>query len=188
MPPMPIGSTSPSPLLRLACFAVFAMAGLAHADPYAEARELLRAGRAPQALEHADRYLAERPRDPQMRFLRGVILTEAGRTDEAMGAFTDLTQEFPELPEPYNNLAVLHAQRGELDKARAALESAVRANPAYATAHENLGDIHVRLAGRSYARAAQLTGGAPGLSRKLSLVGELLDPARAASAPRPHAR
>ena len=64
-----------------------------------------------------------------MRFLKGVILTEAGRTADAIATFSKLTQDYPELPEPYNNLAVLYAAQSEFDKARAALEAAIRANP-----------------------------------------------------------
>ncbi|MBL0420498.1 tetratricopeptide repeat protein [Ramlibacter sp. AW1] len=156
------------------------LAASARADTYADIQALVRDGRPAQALERAEQALAEQPRDPQLRFLRGVILSQAGRTDEALAVFTGLTQEYPELPEPHNNLAVIHAQRGELDKARSALEEALRANPGYAVAHENLGDIHVRLAGRSYRRAAQLEAGNAALPRKLSLVAELLEPKRAA--------
>ena len=100
-----------------------------------------------EALAKADAYIAGKPRDPQMRFLRGVILTEQGKQAEAIAAFTQLTQDFPELPEPYNNLAVLYAAQSQFDKARAALEMAIKLNPDYATAHENLGDVYARLAG-----------------------------------------
>ncbi|HCL87215.1 MAG TPA: hypothetical protein DIC45_12155, partial [Comamonadaceae bacterium] len=101
--------------------------------------------------------LAATPRDPQLRFLRTVALTDLGRQDEAIAALVDLTETYPELPEPYNNLAVLYAAQGELDKAREALEQAVRARPDYGVAYENLGDIYARLARRAYTRAGELS-------------------------------
>lgn len=173
-------------------FAALALlaAGTAFADDYADVGELLRAGQSAQALARADQYLAAKPRDPQMRFLKGMALTQAGRTADAIAAYTALTEEYPELPEPYNNLAVLYAGQGQLDKARAALEVAVRANPAYAVAHENLGDIHARLAEQAWARALQLD---PQLAmdlrpklaaaRQLTEAGRAKPPARPASTP-----
>ena len=121
--------------------------------------QLLRQGKPAEALAKADAYIAGKPRDPQMRFLRGVILTEQGKQADAIAAFTQLTQDFPELPEPYNNLAALYAAQSQFDKARAALEMAIKLNPSYATAHENLGDVYARLAAQSYGRAQQLEAG-----------------------------
>lgn len=131
---------------------------------------MLRAGRTAQALDRAENFLVTKPRDPQMRFLRGVILTELGRQDEALTVFVRLTEDYPELPEPYNNLAVLYAGQQQFDKARAALEAAIGNNPGYATAHENLGDVYARLASLAYLRAAQLdptNASAPGKLQRL---------------------
>lgn len=160
--------------------------GAAFADDYADVGAMLRAGQAAQALARADQYLAAKPRDPQMRFLKAVALASAGRTADAIAAYTALSEEYPELPEPYNNLAVLHASQGNLDKARAALESAVRTNPAYAVAHENLGDLYVRLAEQSWAKALQLDGQlAASIRPKLTLARQLAEAGR--PAPRPTA-
>ena len=115
-----------------------------------------------EALAKADQYLAGKPRDPQMRFLKGVVLTESGRTGDAIATFTKLTEDYPELPEPYNNLAVLYAGQSQFDKARAALEMAIRTNPSYATAHENLGDVYAKLASQAYSKALQLDAGNTG--------------------------
>ncbi|MEJ7686260.1 MAG: tetratricopeptide repeat protein, partial [Variovorax sp.] len=112
-------------------------------------------------------------RDPQMRFLRGVILTEQGKQADAVAVFTQLTQDFPELPEPYNNLAALYASQSQFDKARAALEMAIKLNPGYATAHENLGDVYARLAGQSYGRAQQLEAGNATAQPKLALIRQM---------------
>jgi tetratricopeptide (TPR) repeat protein len=147
----------------------------AHADSYADVNRLINAGQLPQALAKADTYLAASPKDPQMRFLKGVIQTQAGKSDEAIALFTQIIADYPELPEPYNNLAVHYAAQGQLDKARATLEMAIRANPSYATAHENLGDVYAQLASQSYSRALQLSTGNPALRPKLALIRQLLE-------------
>jgi len=100
--------------------------------------------------------ISQRPREPQARFLKGVVETELGHTDAAIEVFRGLIADFPELPEPYNNLAVIYAQKGEYDSARVALETAVRTAPNWAVARENLGDIYARLAAAEYDRAAKL--------------------------------
>jgi len=143
-------------LRRLALAAAIVTPALAYADDYSEVTQLLRSGRHAQALAQADRYLVLRPRDPQMRFLRGVIQSESGRRAEAIATYTELVREYPELPEPYNNLGVLHAAQSEFDKAREAFQMAIRANPGYATAFENLGDVYLQLARRAHGRALEL--------------------------------
>jgi tetratricopeptide (TPR) repeat protein len=145
----------------------------AQADDYAEVNRLVRAGQLSEALTKADQYLAAKPRDPQMRFLKGVIQTESGKTTEAIATFSKLTGDFPELPEPYNNLAVLYAGQSQFDKARAALEMAIRTNPSYATAHENLGDVYAKLASQAYSKALQLDAGNAAVAPKLSLIRNL---------------
>jgi len=166
--------------------ALLACAGIVRADEYGDVGQLLRAGRHQEALAKADQYLAGKPRDPQMRFLRGVALTEARRSSEAIAAFQQLIEDFPELPEPYNNLAVLYAGQAQFDKARAALEMAIRNHPGYATAHENLGDVYASLASQAYGRALQLDAGNTAVPPKLALIRQLLSPAqRASAAPAP---
>ena len=166
------------PLAQLLCTAALsALLGmpLAHAaDDYSEITQLLRAGKAQDALAKADQRIGANPRDPQLRFLRGVAQADMGKQAEAVATFTKLTEDYPELPEPYNNLAVLYANQNQLDKARAALEMAIRTNPAYATAHENLGDIYAKLAGQAYNKALQLDAThANSLRPKLALIREL---------------
>ena len=148
-------------------------ASLAYADDYADVSKLLRAGQINEAMAKADQYLAGKPRDPQMRFIKGVIQTEAGKTNDAIATFTQVTQDYPELPEPYNNLAVLYAGQGQFDKARGLLDMAVRINPSYATAHENLGDVHARLASQAYEKALQLGGSNSTVQPKLALIRSL---------------
>jgi hypothetical protein len=97
-------------LLRLLALTALVGAGQAYADNYAEITQLLKTGKAAEALTKADQRLAESPRDPQLRFLRGVAQADSGKHNDAIVTFTKLTEEYPELPEPYNNLAVLYAR------------------------------------------------------------------------------
>lgn len=186
---MPQGLLSPARTLRPLLAALLVASGAAFADDYADVTRMLRSGQHAQALERADQYLAAKPRDPQMRFLKGVILGDAGRTAEAAAIYTSLTQEYPELPEPHNNLAVIHASRNELDQARASLETALRANPAYATAQENLGDVYLRLAIQSWARAQQLdVSVGRSVAPKLAAARSLAEGSRPATSVRPASR
>jgi len=178
----PLGSKAPYQIpqrLRLLALSVAVTACLsspaafAQADDYAEVNRLLRAGQFGEALSKADQYLGAKPRDPQMRFLKGVIQTESGKPGDAISTFNKLTEDFPELPEPYNNLAVLYAGQSQFDKARAALEMAIRTNPSYATAHENLGDVYAKLASQSYSKALQLDASNSAVAPKLSLIRNL---------------
>ena len=147
-----------------------------HADESADVSQLLRTGKLVEALAKADAFLAGKPNDPQMRFLKGVIQRSSGKQAEAIATFTKLTEDYPELPEPYNNLAVLYAGQGQFDKARAALEMAIRTNPSYSTAHENLGDVYARLASQAYNKALQLDGANAAVPPKLALIRELFSP------------
>lgn len=147
--------------------------GAASGDELQDANALLKAGQHQQALERVNKALAAKPRDPQARFLKGVIFTEQGNAKEAIEIFTKLTQDFPELPEPYNNLAVIYAAQGQYEKARTALEQSIRTHPSYATAYENLGDVYAKLASQAYDKALQLDKTNTGAQNKLSLVREI---------------
>ena len=181
-------------LLRLLALTALVGTGAAQAqaNDYAEITQLLKAGKAAEALTKADQRLSATPRDPQLRFLKGVAQADSGKQADAVATFTKLTEDYPELPEPYNNLAVLYANQNQLDKARTALEMAIRTNPSYATAHENLGDIYAKLASQAYNKALQLdAANATSVKPKLALIRELFSadiakgakPAAAAPAP-----
>ena len=154
------------------------------ASVIADVHRLHSAGQTAAALAQADAYLATKPNDAQMRFLKGVILAETQRGGEAIAIFQKLVDDYPDLAEPYNNLAALYAASGDYTRARTTLEQAVRANPSYATAHENLGDVYAALASQSYARAQKLEPVNGALESKLALVRELFKrkPAGAAAA------
>ncbi|MDW5443205.1 tetratricopeptide repeat protein [Polaromonas sp. SM01] len=171
---MPMSASPSSKPLSAALRWLFLSAALfvsaAQADDYSDVNDLVRAGKLTEALAKAEQFLAAKPRDPQMRFLKGVIQTEAGKPGDAITSFTKITQDYPELPEPYNNLAVLYAGQNQFEKARAALEMAIRTNPSYATAHENLGDVYAKLASQAYSKALQLDGGNTAVQPKLALI------------------
>jgi len=176
LPPVPVCSG-----IRHALNQAFVLSGLVgcmlaapvFANESAEVSKLLRAGQLVEAMAKVDAFLAQRPRDAQMRFLKGVILTEQNKSPEAIAVFTKLTEDFPDLPEPYNNLAVLYAASGQYDKARAALDTAIRTNPSYATAYENLGDVHAKLASQAYDKALQLDSSNSAAKSKLVLLRSL---------------
>ena len=188
MPTQAFSSCKPLALLallkrRLLLLAMVFAACAAHADDYSEVNRLIGAKQFSEALAQVDKYLASKPRDPQMRFLKSTVQSQTGNTGDAIATLTQITEDYPELPEPYNNLAVLYAGQGQLDKARASLEMAIRINPRYAVAFENMGDVQARLASQSYSRAQKITPGNASLAPKLALIQQLLEPAAAAAAP-----
>jgi tetratricopeptide (TPR) repeat protein len=148
--------------------------GPARADDVQEASKLLRSGQHQQALERVNKALAAKPKDPQARFLKGLIYAELGNPKEASDIFLKLTQDYPDLPEPYNNLAVIYAAQGQYDKARAALEQSIRTHPSYATAYENLGDVYAKLASQAYDKALQIDSANAAAKNKLALVRDLV--------------
>jgi len=142
--------------------------------PYDAAVREYRAGNLDGSLALVDGALRVTPRDPQLRFLRGVILNDRKQPQAAIAVFRSLIDDFPELPEPYNNVAVIHASQGDLDGARRALEEAIRAMPTYALAHENLGDVYLQMAARAYEQARKLDPRSTSASTKLALARDLV--------------
>lgn len=146
----------------------------AAADEYTDVSQLMRSGKTTEALAKIDLHLVNRPRDPQLRFFKGLIQRDTGKQIEAIATFTALTQEYPELPEPYNNLAVLYAAQNQFERARSALEMALKNNPRYAVAYENLGDVYARLAAEAYDNAIQIDAASSNrVLPKLKIVREL---------------
>lgn len=161
-----------SPLL-VAVLLAFSSSAWSAGEDLKDINRLYQQGQTNQALDQVNAYLAGKPKDPQARFLKGVILTDQKKTEEAIKVFTSLTEEYPELPEPYNNLAVLYASLGQYERAKIALELAIRTHPSYATAHENLGDIYAQLASRAYDKALQLDASNATAQTKLSMIKDL---------------
>jgi Flp pilus assembly protein TadD/ketosteroid isomerase-like protein len=169
--------------LAAAAAAIVLASPFARADELAEASKLLKAGQHQQAMERVNKLLSGKPKDPQARFLKGLIYTEQGNTRDALAMFQKLTEDYPELPEPYNNLAVIYASQGQYDKARAALEQSIRTHPSYATAYENLGDVYAKLASQAYDKALKLDSSNAGAQNKLALVRDLTGRLPPAAAP-----
>lgn len=151
----------------------------------ADASRLIGDGQYAPARAKIDAILAADPKNPQARFLKGVVQTDQAETDAAIATFQALNEDYPELPEPYNNLAVIWARKGDYEKARKALELALKVRPDYAVAHENMGDIYARLAGAEYDRAIGLDKTNKSAQSKLALVRELYAVAPSSSAPTP---
>ena len=158
-----------------ACAAALLLAASlpARADELQEVAKLYKQGSLSQALEKANNYLVTKPKDAQMRFQKGLILTEQNKIADAIKIFASLSEDYPELPEPYNNLAVLYASQGQYDKAKNALELAIRTHPSYSTAHENLGDIYAKMASQAYDKALQLDKGNAAAQTKLAMIKDL---------------
>ncbi len=142
---------------------------------FSEVTALAAKGKTQEALDAVEFNLKFKPRDPQWRFLHGMLLAQSERQSEAMAVFTALTEDFPNLPEPHNNLAVLQAANGQTGQARVSLEAAVRADPNYGVAHENLADVHLRLSLEAYQRALAAGGDAVLLGHKIKLLQQLID-------------
>lgn len=178
-------------LAVLAFFAVIAMPAFAQApalvqDPrqmsdaerktyektMRDAQALLGKKQYADAIAKLDTLIAEHPREPKARFVKGLALTDDGKTDQAIDVFLGLLSDFPELPEPRNNLAVLYAKKGEYARARDELERAVQAAPDYAVAHENLGDVYARLAEVEYEKTVALDKRNHTAAAKLKLIRE----------------
>jgi tetratricopeptide (TPR) repeat protein len=158
---------------RIALVVLFAACPVAFADENDEVAKLYQQGNLDKALEQANAYLTLKPKDPQMRFHKGLILTEQQKIPDAIKVFSSLSEDYPNLPEPYNNLAVLYASQGLYEKARGALEAAIRTHPSYSIAHENLGDIYAKLASQAYGKALQLDQSNAAAQTKLAMIKDL---------------
>ena len=183
---MPLAAQTPPPPPTSATVVPQRTPGLT--PELAEASRMIRDGEYAPAGAKLDAVLAADPRNPQARFLKGVLQTDQGNTDAAVATFQGLTEDYPELPEPYNNLAVIWAKQGQYEKARKALELALASRPDYAIAHENLGDIYARLASAEYDRALALDKANKSAQSKLALVRELFAVAPSTSPPKPAAQ
>jgi tetratricopeptide (TPR) repeat protein len=148
----------------------------AYAQSLKEARAFIAERKYPEALAILDKLAADRPREPQARFLKGVALADTGKSAEAIVVFQAILGDYPELPEPHNNLAVLYAQKGDYELARGELEAAIAAAPDYAVAYENLGDVYARLAALNYEKALARDARNRTASAKLKLARDVLAP------------
>jgi len=170
-PAAPVTIPPPTPAPTRTATAVQAPAPSADS---AEIHRLISSGQSSEALKLIDASLAKNPKDPTMRFRRGVALSMLDRRPEAITVFQKLTEDYPGLLAPYNNLAVLYGAQGDYDKARVTLEKAIRTNPEYATAYQNLGDVYAQLASQAYSKALQLDKSDTSTGPKLALLREIM--------------
>ena len=153
-------------------FEISEAARKAYAQTMADARALVTQKKYDEAVAKLDQLTRERPREPQARFLKAVVLTDQNKVDAAVAEYRGLAADFPEMPEPHNNLAVLYSRKGELGLARDELVIAVQTAPDYAVARENLGDVYAALAAEQYEKAATLDKRNRSAPAKLKLVRE----------------
>ena len=176
--PAALGADAPT---TSAPFEISEAARKAYAQTMKEARDLVARKQYDAAIAKLDQLAAERPREPQARFLKGLALTDQKKNDEAIGVYRAMVADFPEMPEPHNNLAVLYAQKGDLALARDELMLAIQTAPDYAVARENLGDVYAQLAAEQYERAATLDKRNKTAPAKLKLVRETIATAPSAT-------
>ena len=103
--------------------------------------ELLDSDRFEEAMMSADNLVDRYPNDPQIQFLKALILDRSGNSTDAMKAYELLIRDYPDFPEPYNNLAILQADMGDYNRAIETLESAFGTHDSYSTAYQNLQSI-----------------------------------------------
>lgn len=162
-------------------------AGQAHADAAGDVAALLKSGQNEAALARADEQLRKQPRDPQLRFLQGLALTNLGRKADALSVFGALTRDYPKLAEPHNNMAVIHAGSGRYEEALAALNKAIQIDPNYATAYENLADLHLQMAQQALGKLVQLSPGNEAARQRQAQLRKIGDAQAAAPTPAPAA-
>lgn len=129
--------------------------GVAQAD-IDSARQALADQHYPQAMQALDAVLADKPDDPEARFLKGLTLAREQQPDEAIALFEQLTSDYPDMAEAWNNLGVLYARQDQLPQAKQSLEKAVDLDADYGPAQENLGDVYVALAQSAYDSAGKV--------------------------------
>jgi Flp pilus assembly protein TadD len=149
----------------------------ARADIGTEIQALLSAGQPQQALLRAQAATAANPRDPQARFMLGLVSMALGKDAEAMAIFKQLTQLYPELPDPLNNIALLHVRANALPLALEALESALRNDPSHKLARANLAEVHLMLAVQVWEKLAAEGDLSAATTQRLKAVREQLLPA-----------
>ena len=78
--------------LKLFALAAICIPSDAHADAHSDVHQLGKTN-LHAALGKAEAFLASKPSDPKMRFLKGLIQTESGKTSNAILTFTKLTED-----------------------------------------------------------------------------------------------
>ena len=124
-------------------------------NPVRDVNQLIYRGKRADALALAEKEIENNPKNVQLRFIRGVILSDLKRNKEAKEAFEELIREYPEIAE-------------EL------LEQALSNNAKSFTTYNNLGDVYLALAAQSYGEALKLSPKSKNTKTKLETIRELI--------------
>ena len=93
-----------------------------------------------QARAHAERLLAQAPKQPEHHFLAGLVAARADETDDARAHYlAAIDAAHGDYPEAYFNLGLLEKSAGRTAEAIAAYQKALSAKPDYLAALNNLG-------------------------------------------------
>lgn len=138
------------------------------------ARQALSQQHYSQAMKALDAVLANKPNDPEARFLKGLTLAREKQPDQAIALFQKLSEDYPQMAEAWNNLGVLYARQNELPQAKQALEKAVDLDANYGPAQENLGDVYVALAQNAYSAAGKAEDDSNGVQKKSAQLADFL--------------
>jgi tetratricopeptide (TPR) repeat protein len=100
-------------------------------------------GRWAGARDDCTRYLAARPEDAEIAFIRGVALQQLGETHAAISAYRRAAALDERDARPHNNLAGLLADGGDLDGALAAAHEAYRLDESNPYVMDTLGALYL---------------------------------------------
>ncbi len=95
------------------------------------------------ARDDCTRYLAARPEDSEVAFIRGVTLQQLGESQEAIAAYRRAALLDERDARPHNNLAELLAAAGDLDGALAAAQEAYRLDEKNPYVMDTLGALYL---------------------------------------------
>lgn len=100
-------------------------------------------GRWPGARADCTRYLAARPEDAEVVFIRGVVLDQLGEKTEAISAYRSAASLDASDARPHNNLAGLLQAAGDLDGALGAAQEAYRLDEGNPYVMDTLGALYL---------------------------------------------
>jgi tetratricopeptide (TPR) repeat protein len=124
-------------------------------NPQVEVRNLMQAGRLPEAGKEIAHQLQRPDPEPGMQLLQCVVQAQQNQTDKAIACLSALVKQRPEMLEAYNNLGVLHASQGQHEEAKRWFTLGMQRQPTLWTLHQNLQSLQADLSRKAYARALQ---------------------------------
>lgn len=150
---------TPKKLLQLSAWIALAFAGgqalSQTTSTLVEVRNLVQAGRLPEASKEIARQLQRPDPEPGMQLLHCVVQAQQNQTDKAISCLSALVKQRPEMLEAYNNLGVLHASQGQHEEAKRWFTLGMQQQPTLWTLHQNMQSLQADLSRKAYARALQ---------------------------------